>query len=82
MKDKYIVGQMTKELVEGTAQALKGILGPVELPPEISDKQIKEAILNITPEGFEQMMVRLEQKGVPRQEVITFLDTFSAGRRW
>ena len=82
MKDEYIVGQEIKELVEGTSNALREMMTPVELPPEITDAQIKKAILDISPERFEGMMARLEQRGIPRQEVINFLQDFSESRRW
>jgi len=51
-EDRYAVGQKVKELVDGTAEALKEMLQPVEMPPEISDAQIKQAILDITPDAY------------------------------
>lgn len=82
MKDDYSVGLEVKELVDGTSQELREMMTPVELPPEVTDAQIKQAILDISPEKFEGMMVRLEQRGVPRQEVVNFLQEFSENRRW
>lgn len=81
-KDDYEVAEQIKGIVEGTANELESQLQPVELPPEISDAQIKQAIINITPEGYEGLLQRMESKGISRQEVIHFLSDFSAGRKF
>lgn len=69
-------------MVDGTTRQLEAILEPVSLPPEFNDAEIKQAIIDISPDAFEGMLQRLEAQGVPRSEVITLLDEFSQGRRW
>lgn len=83
MNDRNIaVGQRVKALVEGASKQLESMLEPVELPPEYSDAEVKQAILGISPGGLENLMQRLEQQGIPRQDVIHFLDEFSRERQW
>ena len=75
--DDRELGQMIKELAEGTKEELKTMLPNIDLSPEISDDKIKSAILNMNSEGWQRLY---QQFGV--KQVLAFVNEFSSKRRW
>ena len=71
------LGQLVKNMLDGTREELKDMIPQIDLKPEISDKKVKQAILDLTTEGMNKL---LQQYG--QAEVLDFIKTFSQGRRW
>lgn len=76
-KEDKELGKMVKELVNETTQELKNTLPHVDLSPEISDAKVKQAILDITPEGMNKLYAKYGQEAV-----MSFITAFSRRRRW
>ena len=73
-KDNYEVAQLIKEDIDGVVGELKVLLEPPMLPPEYSDAEVKQAIIELTPEAHQRLFQRFGQ------EFLEFVSSFSEGR--
>lgn len=76
-KEDRELSEMVQELCGGITEELKAQIPHIDLRPVISDAQIKQAILDLTPAGT---MKLYEQFG--EREVMQFLGDFSRGKEW
>lgn len=76
-KDEKEVSAFLQEMIDGAIEELVSVLPDIEFESLITDAQIKQAILDITPEGT---MKLYEQFG--REPVMQFISEFSRGREW
>ena len=68
---------MVKDMLNGTKDEIKELLPSFDLKPDISDSKIKQAILDLTPDGMQKMFQQYGQT-----EVLDFISKFSQGRKW
>ena len=71
------LSQMVKDMLDGTKEELKALIPSFDLSPEIDDRKVKQAILDLTPEGMKKLFKQFDQT-----EVTKFITEFSRGRRW
>lgn len=71
------MGQMLNNSIDRAVEQFQKTLPDIEFEPEIDDRKVKQAILDITPDALQGLFARFGQK-----EVIDFINQFSQGRRW
>ena len=71
------LSQMVKEMNEGTKEELKELLPSFDLKPEISDRKLKQAILDLKPDGMQKLFQTFGQA-----KVTEFITDFSRGKKW
>ncbi len=66
-----------KQNIDDTAEALADRLPDFDMLKPIPEAKIKQAILDLTPDGLKKLYQKFGQ-----QEVTEYLNEFSQGRRW
>jgi hypothetical protein len=75
--DKNLLRGMVHSLVTDTIKEVVSGLSAFDVQPKLDDKKIKDAILNLTPEGLNKLFT---QYGI--KDVTSFLNEFRQGKRW
>lgn len=71
------VGEIVKKRIGSRAKQLANILPDVDMKPEITDAQVKDALLNLSESGRQALYTRFGQDVVMRS-----LAELSQGKRW
>jgi len=69
--------EMVKGLMDGATNELATMLPNFDLSAPVSDKKIKQAILDLNPGGMGNLIQQFGQK-----EVMDFINDFSRGKKW
>jgi len=76
-KNQAELSQILKSRIDDTASELENLLPDFDMMPKQDDAAVKQAILNLTPDGLNKLYQQYGQQGVT-----DFLNEFSAHRRW
>jgi len=76
-KNQAELSQILKSRIDDTADELQNLLPDFDMFPKQDDAAVKQAILNLSEAGLSKLYQRFGQ-----QEVMTFMQDFSKGRRW
>lgn len=71
------LSNILKSRIDDTAEALQKMLPEFDMMPKQDDAEIKQAMLNISPDGM-----RLLYQRFGYQQVTDFMQEFSRNRRW
>lgn len=71
------VSGIVKNRIDGQAEVLAKILPTVDMKPEITDAQVKDALLNLTEAGRQTLYARFGKDATMKA-----LAELSQGRRW
>lgn len=71
------LSQMVRDSMSGIKDELKAMLPSFDLSPDIPDNKIKQAILDLSPEGMQTLFNQFGQA-----EVIKFINDFSRRRKF
>ena len=77
MAKKDELSLMLKENIEGLVEELKTQIPHFDLSPPVSDQDIKQAILDMTPQGWRKLVAQYGQS-----EVTKFVNEFTARRKF
>ena len=66
-QDRIETGNILRAIEEGSIEALQDILSQVETPPTYTDAEVRDALMGLTPEGYERLNAHY---GVELQELI------------
>ena len=77
MKQDNELSQMLRKTMDDTADELQKILPEFDMLPKQDDAAVKQALINLSPQGQQQLYQQFGQ-----QEVMEFQQEFSRNRRW
>jgi len=77
VKKENELSQLLKSRIDDTATELEKLLPDFDMMPKQDDGAVKQALLDLTPDGLGKLYQRYGQ-----QEVMDFMQEFSRRRRW